>query len=146
VCWQNLPAFASEQVFAVHDGSLAAGEMGAEIKDLVSGKSVYLELTAASATGTLGQGVIYYAPDGSELYKTAKGATWHGTWTITDNTLCNDWKEASNNPCTKYDKQGDTITVIIATTGQIRGKILKTVPGNAEKLAPSPNPAGRISD
>jgi hypothetical protein len=97
---------------------------------------VYLELTAASATGAPGQGVIYYAPDGSELYKTAKGATWHGTWSIKGNTLCNDWKEAPNNPCTKYDKQGDTITIIIATTGQTRGKILKTAAGNAENLKP----------
>jgi subtilisin family serine protease len=118
-------------------GAAAAAEMtGAEIKDLISGRSVYLELTAASATGTPGQGVIYYAPDGTELYRTAKGATWHGIWSIKGNTLCNDWKEAPNNPCTKYDKQGDTITVIVATTGQIRGKILKIAAGNAEKIAP----------
>jgi hypothetical protein len=118
-------------------GSAAAAELtGAEIKELISGKSVYLELTAASATGTPGQGVIYYAPDGTALYKTSKGVMWHGTWTTKDNTSCADWKEAPNNPCTKYDKQGDTITIINVATGQARGKVLKTAAGNAEKLAP----------
>jgi hypothetical protein len=122
--------------FSVISSAMAAELTGAEIKDLISGKSVYLDLTGASATGASGQGVIYYAPDGSELYKTSKGATWHGNWSIKGNTLCNDWKEAPNNPCTKYDKQGDTITVVIATTGQVRGKVLKIVPGNAENIKP----------
>jgi hypothetical protein len=117
-------------------GSAAAAEMtGAEIKDLVSGKTVYLELTA-SVTGTNGNGVIYYDPSGTLLYKTPKGVMWHGTWTIKGNTACNDWKEMPNNACTKYDKQGDTITNINAETGQVRGKIVKTAPGNAENLAP----------
>ena len=118
-------------------GPAAAAELtGAEIKELISGKSVYLELTAASATGTPGQGVIYYDPDGSALYKTTKGVMWHGKWTMKDNSACVDWKEAPNNPCTKYDKQGDTITIINVATGQVRGKVLKTAAGNAEKLAP----------
>ena len=50
-------------------------------------------------------------------------------------------KEAPNNPCAKYDKQGDTISVINSATGQVRGKILKTAPGNAEKLAPRAGPS-----
>ena len=117
-------------------GTATAAEMtGAEIKELLSGKSVYLELTAAS-TGGVGQGVIYYAPDGSALYKTASGAVWSGTWTVKDNTGCTDWKQSPNNPCSKYDKQGDTITQINVATGKPRGKVLKTVAGNAEKLAP----------
>jgi len=118
-------------------GSATAAELtGAEIKELVSGKSVYLELTAASAAGTPGQGVIYYAPDGNVLYKTPKGVIWHGTWVIKENTSCTDWKEMPNNPCTKYDKQGDTISIINVATGQTRGKVLKIVPGNAENLTP----------
>jgi hypothetical protein len=117
-------------------GHANAAEMtGTEIKTAFSGKSVYLELTAAS-TGGQGQGVIYYAADGTSLYKTAKGTILHGTWTIKDNTLCNDWKETPNNPCSKYDKQGDTITIINAATGQARGKIVKNADGNPEKLAP----------
>jgi hypothetical protein len=118
-------------------GSAMAAELtGAEIKDLITGKSVYLELTAASATGTSGQGVIYYAPDGNALYKTAKGVMWHGSWIIKDNTACIDWKELPNNPCTKYDKQGDTTSIVNVATGQTRGKVLKTASGNAENLAP----------
>ena len=117
-------------------GSATAADMtGAQIKDLISGKSVYLENTATS-TGGAGQGVIYYAADGSALLKTAKGSIQHGTWAIKENTVCINWKEVPNNPCTRYDKQGDIITVINVATGQRRGKILKTVAGNAEKIAP----------
>jgi hypothetical protein len=117
-------------------GAATAAEMtGAEIKDLISGKTVYLELTAAS-TGGEGKGVIYYAADGSALYKTASGAMLHGTWTVKDNTACTDWKERPNNPCSKYDKLGDTITQINVATGKPRGTVLKTVAGNADKLAP----------
>jgi hypothetical protein len=50
--------------------------------------------------------------------------------------LCADWKEAPDNPCTKFDKQGRTISVINLVNGLIRAKILKTKSGNAEKLAP----------
>jgi hypothetical protein len=118
-------------------GTATATELtAAEIKELISGKSVYLELTAASVTGTPGQGVLYYAADGSALYKTAKGTMWHGTWTIKDNTTCTVWKEAPDSSCTKWDKQGDTISLINVATGKTRGKVLKTVAGNTEKLAP----------
>jgi hypothetical protein len=61
---------------------------------------------------------------------------WHGTSTVKDNTACNDWKELPNNACTRYHKQGDTIININAQTGQTRGKIVKTVPGNTENLTP----------
>ena len=117
-------------------GSATAADLtGAQIKELISGKSVYLELTAAS-TGGVGQGVIYYAADGTALYKTASGKVWHGTWSVKDNTGCTDWKESPNNACSKYDKQGDVITQINVATGKPRGKVLKTAAGNAEKIAP----------
>jgi hypothetical protein len=115
----------------------AAAELtGAEIKDLVSGKTLYNDTTASSVTGTPGRGVIYYAADGSALFKTPSGAMWHGNWVIKDNTICSNWKEAPNNPCSKYDKQGDAINIINSATGQVRAKIVKTAPGNAENLAP----------
>ena len=61
-------------------GPTAAAEMtGPEIKALIAGNTVYVETTAASVTGTPGRGVIYYAPDGSGLYKTPMGVIWHGT-------------------------------------------------------------------
>ena len=117
-------------------GNAIAAEMtGAELKEFLTGKSVYTELTA-SVTGAQGLGVIYYDPNGTVLYKTPKGVIWHGTWTIKDNTACVDWKESPNNPCTKYDKQGDAIMSINVATGVARGKVVKTAPGNAENLAP----------
>ena len=109
---------------------------GAEIKAFLSGKTAYLETTAASATGTPGQGVIYWAEDGTALYKTPTGAIWHGKWEIKGNTLCADWRERPNNPCTRYDKTGDTVSVLDTVSGQTRAKIVKTAPGNTEKLAP----------
>jgi len=116
--------------------ALAADMTGAEIKAFLSGKTAYLETTAASATGTPGQGVIYWAEDGTALYKTPTGAIWHGKSEIKGNTLCADWRERPNNPCTRYDKTGDTISVLDTVSGQTRAKIVKTAPGNPEKLAP----------
>jgi hypothetical protein len=116
--------------------AMAAEMTGAEVKDFLSGKTLYNEATAASASGAAGQSVLYFAPDGSVLYKTPKGAIWHGTWTVKGNTVCNDWKEAPNTPCRKYDKQGDAITILNSDNGQVVSKIIKTAPGNAENLKP----------
>jgi hypothetical protein len=114
----------------------AADLTGAEIKELLSGKTAYVETTAASASGSAGQGAIYWASDGTALYKTPSGAIMHGKWEIKGNTNCTEWKERPGVGCTRYDKAGDVITVIDATSGQTRAKIVKTAPGNAEKLAP----------
>ena len=116
--------------------ALAADLTGPEIKALLSGKSVYVETSAASASGQPGQGVIYWAEDGTALYKTPSGAIMHGKWEIKGNTNCTDWKERPNTACTRYDKVGDTVTVFDTASGQVRAKIVKTAPGNAEKLAP----------
>ena len=75
-------------------------------------------------------------PDGNALYKTPKGVMWRGKSVVKDNTACVDWQELPNNACVKYDKQGDTISIINATTGQTRTKVLKIVVENAEHLAP----------
>lgn len=74
-----------------------------------------METTAASVTGTPGHGVIYYSAEGTALYKTPKAVMWHGTWVIKDNRACIGWKEQHNNGCAKYDKQGDTISIVNAT-------------------------------
>jgi hypothetical protein len=116
--------------------ALAADMTAAEIKAFLSGKTVYLETTAASASGAAGQGVIFWAEDGTALYKTPSGAVMHGKWEIKGNTNCTDWKERPNTACVRYDKTGDAITVIDAASGQTRAKVVKTAPGNAEKLAP----------
>ena len=118
-------------------GSAVAGDMtGAEIKAFMSGRTVYLETTTASASGKAGQGVIYWGEDGTALYKTAGGGMLHGKWEIKGNTNCTDWKERPGIGCTRYEKTGDAVTVFDATSGAIRAKVLKTAPGNAEKLAP----------
>ncbi len=115
----------------------AADLTGAEIKTLISGKTVYMEIGGGgSVTGASGPGMIYYSADGNAVFKTPKGEMWTGKWTIKDNTGCVEWKQATANACTRYDKQGDTITLINMATGQPRGKIVKTADGNAEKLAP----------
>jgi hypothetical protein len=116
--------------------AFAAELTGAEIKDLISGKSVYSQSTAASSTGTAGPSVIYYAADGTALYKTAGGTIWHGKWSIKDNTACVDWKEKPNNPCSKYDKQGDAINIVNVTSGEVRAKVVKIAAGNSENIAP----------
>ena len=107
--------------------AIAADLSGADIKTLISGKTVYLDIAGGgSATGAAGQGIIYYATDGTALFKTPKGGMWTGKWTIKDNTGCVEWKQAPTNACTRYDKQGDTITLINVSNGLPRGKLSKT--------------------
>ena len=127
---------AATGVVGLIGSALAADMNAAEIKAFLSGNTTYLETTAASATGKPGQGVIYWAADGTSLYKTPTGAIWHGKWEIKGNTACTDWKEKPNNACVRYDKTGDTVTIIDAASSQARAKVVKTAPGNAEKLAP----------
>ena len=123
-------------IVGIINSALAADLTGAEIKAFLSGKTAYLETTAASAAGVAGQVVIYWAEDGTALYKTPSGAIMHGKWEIKGNTNCTDWKERPGTGCVRYDKTGDVVTVIDATSGQNRAKIMKTAPGNAEKLTP----------
>jgi hypothetical protein len=126
---------AAAALVAVVGTAIAADLSGDEIKATISGKTVYLECGGGS-TGGAGQGMIYYAEDGSALYKSAGRGMLSGTWSIKGNTSCTNWKQVPNNPCSRYDKQGDTVTLINAETNQPRCKITKTAPGNAEKLAP----------
>jgi hypothetical protein len=116
--------------------AIAAEMTGAEIKAFLSDKTAYLETTAASAGGVAGQVVIYWGKDGTALYKTPSGTMMHGTWETKGNTNCTVWKERPGTGCVRYDKVGDIVTVIDVTSGATRAKIVKTAPGNAEKLAP----------
>ena len=115
---------------------------GAEIKALISGNTEYLETTGVGPSGgTPSQVVIYYAEDGTGIYKnTTRGVLWHVKWEIKGNTLCADLKERPNPPppgtdCVRFDKTGDTVTVIDAVSGQTRAKVVKVVAGNAERLS-----------
>ncbi len=123
-------------VVGLTSSALAADMTGADIKTFLSGKTAYLETTAASAAGVAGQVVIYWAEDGTALYRTPSGTIMHGTWAIKGNTNCTDWKERPGTGCVRYDKAGDVVTVIDANSGATRAKIVKTAPGNVEKLAP----------
>jgi hypothetical protein len=114
----------------------AADMTGAEIKLFLAGKTAYLETTAASAGGQAGQVVIYWVDDGTALYKTPAGVVMHGKWEVKGNTNCTEWKERPNTGCVRYDKTGDVVTVVDVNTGQVRAKIVKTAPGNVEKLGP----------
>jgi hypothetical protein len=59
---------------------------------------------------------------------------WQGKYTFKGNTLCTDWKQSPNNPCSRYDKQGDTISIVNVKTGETRAKVVRTAPGNPDKL------------
>jgi len=59
-------ALATAGLIAVVGTAIAADMTGDEIKATISGKTVYLECGATSTGGT-GQGIIYYADDGSAL-------------------------------------------------------------------------------
>ena len=65
-------------IFCFAASAFAAELTGAELKALLSGKSVYLENT----TSTGGAKAYRYAEDGTALFKTAKGPINHGKWTI----------------------------------------------------------------
>ena len=88
-------------VIGLNGSALAADMTGAEIKTFLSGKTAYLETTAASASGQSGQGVIYWSEDGTALYKTPSGGMMHGNWQIKDNTLCSNWKEKPGTGCVR---------------------------------------------
>ena len=68
----------STGVVGLIGSALAVDLTGAEIKAFLTGKTIYLETTAASASGKAGQGVIYWGEDGNALYKTPTGAMFHG--------------------------------------------------------------------
>ena len=74
-------ALAGAGLVAVVGTAIAADLTGDEIKATISGKTVYLECGATS-TGGQGQGMIYYAADGSALYKSAGKGMLHGTWSV----------------------------------------------------------------
>jgi hypothetical protein len=127
---------ATTSIFGFFGSALAADMTGAEIKAFLSGKTAYLETTAASAGGQAGQVVIFWSADGTALYRTPSGSMMHGTWEVKGNTNCTAWKERPGTGCVRYDKTGEIVTVIDVASGQTRAKIVKTAAGNVEKLAP----------
>jgi hypothetical protein len=68
--------------------AVAADLTGPEIKTLLYGKTVYLETSTGTVSGQTGQGVIYWAEDGTALYKTPNGSMLHGKSEIKGDTNC----------------------------------------------------------
>ena len=118
--------------------ALAADMTGAELKAFLSGTTEYLETTGIGASTAPSQVVLYFDADGTALNKNVTtGVLLHGNWHIEGNTSCAVWKERPNvQPCVRYDKTGDTVTIIDAVSGQTRAKVVKVVAGNAEHLSP----------
>ena len=112
----------------------AADLTGDELKTLILGNTLYFEFSAENSSGTPGQGFAHFAADGTIVAKLPDGKPRTGTWAIKDNATCITYKDRGPIPCSRYDKQGETITLINADTGKPRAKVVKTVPGNPEKL------------
>ena len=106
---------------------------GADITTLVSGNTLYLELPGGGPRGK-GPAAIYYSADNKVAAKFPSGQTPKGTWSIKGNSICVVWEDMPTNPCTGYRKTGDKIDVINLETGQSRGPLTKTAPGNPDKL------------
>jgi hypothetical protein len=123
-------------VIGLTSSALAADMTGADIKVLLSGKTAYVETTAASVTRQVGDGVIYWNADGTALYRRPLGGMMHGKWEITGDSLCTQWKERPGTGCVRYGKTGDAVTVIDVKSRKTRAKIVKLAPGNAENLTP----------
>ena len=102
--------FVATGVVGLIGSALAADMTGAEIKAFLAGKTAYVETGAASVTGTPGQGVLYWAEDGTILYRTPTAGIWHGKWEIKGNTTCTEYKERPGTNCTRYDKTGDIVS------------------------------------
>jgi hypothetical protein len=112
----------------------AAELTAADITKLVSGNTLYIEFAATNVNTGGGAGVIAYTADGQVAAKFPNGQSWKGTWVVKDNTSCITWTGRPPNPCTRYDKTGDTTSLINMADGKPRGTITKVVPGNPEKL------------
>jgi hypothetical protein len=116
--------------------AIAADMSTDELRTFLMGRTYYLEVTAGGTLAQAGQAILYFVPDGTVLNRVPSGKIQQGTWAIKDNTVCVAWKDLPPNPCSRYDKQGDVVTVINVSTGQPRGKIVKTADGNVENLTP----------
>lgn len=107
-----------------------------ELKKSLTGRTHYLDVAAGGTLAQGGQAILYFAPDGTVLNRVPSGKIQQGTWTIKENTVCVEWKDLPPNPCSRWDKQGDVVTIINLGTGQPRGTISKSADGNAENLKP----------
>ena len=132
----TLTTLSAITTLALAGTALAADMTAAELKALLSGKTTYAEATTASTVGQAGQVIIFWAEDGSMVYKAPDGKVIAGKWEVKDNTACFELTTRPGMACSRYDKQGDVVSVFDGKSGALRAKITKTAAGNAEKLAP----------
>ena len=116
--------------------AIAADMTGDELGKFLIGRTYYLEVTAGGTLAHSGRAILYFSPDGVVLNRIPSGKIQQGAWTIDGNTVCVTWKDLPPNPCSRYDKQGDVVTVINIATGQSRGRIIKTADGIVENFKP----------
>lgn len=116
--------------------AIAADVSTDELRQFLVGRTYYLETTIGGTLAQSGQAILYFAPEGNVINRIPSGKIQQGAWTIKDNTVCVVWKDLPPNPCSRYDRQGDLVTVINAQTGQPRGKITKSADRNVEGLKP----------
>ena len=78
--------------------------------------------------------IMFYGEDNKAAAKFPNGTAPKATWSTKGNELCTAWDDQPNNPWSSYVKVGDKINVINSETKQVRGTVVRVVPGNAEKL------------
>jgi len=127
--WISLVALATNP-------AIAADMSADELRRFLRGRTYYLETIAGGTLAQSGQAILYFAPEGAVLNRIPSGKVLQGAWTIKGKTVCVVWKDLPPNPCSRYDRQGDIVTVINVGTGQPRGRIIKSSDGNVEGLQP----------
>ncbi|HXD47021.1 MAG TPA: hypothetical protein VN655_18005 [Pseudolabrys sp.] len=123
-------------IFVSATPAIAEDMSSDQLRKFLVGRTYFLEVTAGGTLAHAGQATLFFAPSGVVLNRIPSGKIQQGTWTIKDNTVCVEWKDLPPNPCSRYDKRGDVVTVVNIATGRPRGRIVKSVDGNAENLTP----------
>src|SRR4051812_31044200 len=135
--WLTVLQIACAGVLALASAPASAASMtGDELRAFLVGRTYYLEVSAGGSLAQSGTATLYFAPDGTILNRVPSGRIQQGVWRIDRDMVCVTWKDQPPNPCSRYVRQGDTVTVINVETGLARGRISKTGDGNAEALAP----------
>ncbi|MEP3279121.1 MAG: hypothetical protein ABJN26_24430 [Stappiaceae bacterium] len=106
-----------------------------QLDGLLRGNTLYLSLPAGGPGGESG-GVapFFYGSDGRAVAKLPAGMTLVGIWSLGDEHYCVNWDNGPKNSCTKVRKWSSDIVLTDAQSGDIRGNVVKLVPGNPENL------------
>lgn len=114
-----------------------AGEKmdAAQLKALISGNTLYVEISAgAPGAPDGGTAPIYYADDGSAVARLPAGLKLIGTWALQGDRYCIDWDNGPKNSCTLLERGAAGFVVIDADVGERRGVVTRIAVGNPEHL------------